>query len=70
MKLSAILHNTSVVAGFVGVLAILGAWLTQATGSALLGTSQEHLFSDATVLLLSAIWLSLGSLWHRWQETK
>jgi len=39
-------------------LSLLGAWLTQLTGQPLLGLSQSHLFSDATVLSL----LSIGAL--------
>lgn len=38
-----------------GFLSLLGAWLTQLTGQSLLGLSQTHLFSDATVLSLLAI---------------
>lgn len=36
-------------------LALLGAWYTQLVGSNLLGMSQDHLFSDATVLALLGI---------------
>lgn len=36
-------------------LSLLGAWYTQLTGSTLLGLSQSHLFSDATVLALLGI---------------
>jgi len=39
-------------------LSLLGAWLTQLTSQPLLGLSQSHLFSDATVLSL----LSIGAL--------
>lgn len=35
--------------------ALLGAWLTQLTGGALLGFTQQHLFSDAIVLALLGI---------------
>ena len=41
-----------------GFLSLLGAWLTQLTGQSLLGLSQTHLFSDATVLSL----LGIGAL--------
>jgi len=41
-----------------GFLSVLGAWLTQLTGQPLLGLSQTHLFSDATVLSL----LGIGAL--------
>ena len=43
---------------FVGFLALLGAWWTQLTGQTLWGLSQNHLFSDATVLSL----LGIGAL--------
>ena len=43
--------------GFIalGVLALLGAWITQLTGRPLLGMSQEHLFNDAIALPLLGI---------------
>lgn len=43
---------------FAGFLALLGAWYTQLTGTMILGLSQSHLFSDATVLSL----LGIGAL--------
>ena len=46
------------------LLALLGAWLTQLTGAPLLGMSQQHLFSDATVLALLGIGMFLDALWH------
>ncbi|MGI8468234.1 MAG: hypothetical protein ACR2N3_07260 [Pyrinomonadaceae bacterium] len=45
-------------------LALLGAWLTQATGGTLLGMSQQHLFNDAIVLSLFGIGMFLDALWH------
>lgn len=36
-------------------VSLLGAWYTQLSGSDLLGLSQTHLFSDATVLALLGI---------------
>jgi len=33
----------------VSFLSLIGAWFTQLTGTMLLGLSQSHLFSDATV---------------------
>ena len=41
-----------------GFLSLLGAWYTQLTGTLLLGMTQSHLFSDATVLSL----LGIGAL--------
>ena len=46
------------------LLALLGAWLTQLTGAPLLGMTQQHLFSDATVLALLGIGGFLDAFWH------
>lgn len=48
----------------VAFLALLGAWVTQLTSGRLLGMSQQHLFSDATVLALLGIGMFLDALWH------
>lgn len=65
MKWSPILHNAAVAIIAIGVLALLGAWWTQVTGSLLWGMSQQHLFSDATVLLLLGIAFQIGTILHR-----
>ncbi|MGH9966785.1 MAG: hypothetical protein ACREBG_02975 [Pyrinomonadaceae bacterium] len=44
--------------------ALVGAWNTQLTGSPLVGITQQHLFSDATVLALLGIGMFLDALWH------
>lgn len=44
----------------VGFFALLGSWWTQLTGQPLLGLSQTHLFSDATVLSLLGIGALIG----------
>ena len=49
---------------FVALLALLGAWLTQLIGGPLFGMSQQHLFSDATVLALLRIGMFLDAFWH------
>jgi len=41
--------------GWLAIVALLGAWTTQVTGQPLLGMTQEHLFSDATVFALLCI---------------
>lgn len=46
------------------ILALLGAWMTQLTGSPLLGMDQHHLFSDAIVLSVLGIAFFLDALWH------
>jgi hypothetical protein len=45
-------------------LALLGAWLTQATGGAILSFSEQHLFNDAIVLSLFGIGMFIDALWH------
>ncbi|MBI2850936.1 MAG: hypothetical protein HYX80_07865 [Chloroflexi bacterium] len=47
-----------------GGLALLGAWITQATGSSLFGMSQQHLFNDAITLTLLGIAALLDALLH------
>lgn len=45
-------------------LALLGAWITQVTGTTLLGMTQQHLFNDAIVLSLFGIGMFLDAVWH------
>ena len=60
--------NLSAIGGRVflalALLAAMGAWLTQVTGSPLLGMTQQHLFSDSTVLALFGIGWFLDALFH------
>jgi len=65
MKWSPILHNAAVVIIAAGVLALLGAWWTQLTGRPLWGMSQQHLFSDTTVLILLGMAFQVGTMLHR-----
>lgn len=44
--------------------ALVTAWLTQITGGAILGLSQQHLFSDSMALSLIAIVLFLDAAAH------
>jgi len=46
------------------LLALLGAWATQLLGDPVQGMSQQHLFSDATVLALLGIGSFLDALYH------
>lgn len=46
------------------LFALLGAWLTQVTGGAVLGFTQQHLFNDAIVLALLGIGSFLDAFWH------
>lgn len=50
--------------GLLALLALVGAWITQATGAALFGMSQEHLFNDAQVLSLFCIAGLLDGIVH------
>jgi len=68
MKWSPILHFSTCVIGTIGMLALIGAWI--AGSGTFLGMTQTHLFSDAVVLMLIAIWLGLGHISHKWQETR
>ncbi len=64
MEKSKTLTNLSIIIGLLGVLALIGAWVAGAEGT-VLGMSQQHLFWDAAVLLLVAIWLKLGAIYHK-----
>lgn len=69
MKLSKVLHVVSVMIGFLGMLALIGAWYASKQGL-VLGMDETHLFKDATVLVLIAIWLQLGTIHHMKLEEK
>jgi hypothetical protein len=69
MKISKVLHIVSVIAGFWGVLALVGAWLAGQDGT-IWGFSQQHCFYDAIVLVLIAIWLQLATMHHIMLEKK
>ena len=66
MKWAKTLHWVAMVAGLVGVLALLGAWL--AGSSTFLGMSQAHLFEDAKALFLMSIAFGVGTLIHHYEE--
>ena len=62
MKKAETLTNLSIAIGFLGVLALIAEWL------AFLGvvaTPPGFWFNNAMVLLLVAIWLKLGAIYHR-----
>ncbi|MBI2582942.1 hypothetical protein HYV98_01655 [Candidatus Azambacteria bacterium] len=64
MEKSKNLTNLSIIIGLLGVLALVGAWVAGAAGT-VLGMNQQHLYWDAAVLLLAAIWLKLGAIYHK-----
>ncbi len=69
MKISKVLHVISVLVGFFGVFMLIGAWRADFSGS-FLGMTQDHLFKDATVLILVAIWLQIATIHHMMLEKK
>ena len=68
MKWSPILHGIAAVAGVVGALALLGAWI--AGEGTFLGVNQQHLYNDAMSLLLVSIAFGIGTLIHQREEEK
>lgn len=69
MKISKVLHVVSVMSGILGVLALIGAWCASKQGL-VLGIDETHLFRDATVLVLIAIWLQVATMHHMKLEEK
>ncbi|MEK7063341.1 MAG: hypothetical protein AAB955_01455 [Patescibacteria group bacterium] len=69
MKLSKVLHLLSIIAGIAGVVALVGAYIAGPTGT-VLGFTQNHLFIDAAIRILLAIWLQLATLHHMKLEEK
>lgn len=49
---------------FLGLVALVGAWLTAVTGGTFLGLTQQHLFNDAVVLSLIGIAFFVDAYWH------
>ena len=69
MKLSKIFHVLGAIAGWVGVVALLSAWVAGENGTAF-GFRQAHLFTDATILVLIAVWMQLATTHHMKLEDK
>lgn len=49
---------------FVSFLTLFGAWITQVTGTAFLGMTQQHFFNDAMTLALLGIAAFIDGFWH------
>lgn len=64
IKWSPILHGVSAVAGVLGLISLVAAWIAGSTG-AVAGFSQAHLFTDAQTLLLASIAFGIGVLIHQ-----
>jgi hypothetical protein len=63
MKWSSILHGISATAGVLGLGALIAAWIASVNGG-FIGMTEEHLFNDATGLLLASIAFGIGTLIH------
>jgi len=68
MKWSPILHGIAAIAGIVGVLALVAAWIVRS--GTLFGLSQAHFFEDAKALLLVSIAFGIGTLVHQNEERR
>lgn len=66
MKWSGILHGIAAIAGIIGALALIAAWI--AGSGTFLGFTQEHLLEDTKSLLLVAIAFGIGTLIHQNEE--
>jgi len=66
-KWSGILHGVAMLAGVLGALALIAAWIATVTGT-LLGRAEGHWFNDATGLLLVSVAFGIGTLIHMKQE--
>ena len=66
MKWSPILHMIAAIAGVLGVLALISAWI--AGRGTFLGMTQAHLFEDTKALLLVSIAFGIGTLIHLKEE--
>ncbi|TAK58580.1 hypothetical protein EPO14_01920 [Patescibacteria group bacterium] len=69
MKISKILHVVSVIVGVAGIVALVGAYIAGPSGT-VFGLNQNHLFIDAGIRILIAIWLQLATLHHMTLEKK
>lgn len=49
---------------FLAFVALVGAWVTEVTGTERLGMNQQHLFSDATALAVLGIACFIDAYWH------
>jgi hypothetical protein len=63
MKWSSLLHAIAAIAGVVGLGALIATWIASVNGG-FMGMTEEHLFNDATGLLLASIAFGIGTLIH------
>ncbi|MCH6559621.1 hypothetical protein IH799_04615 [candidate division KSB1 bacterium] len=69
MKWSPILHGVAAISGVVGLLVLVMWWIALLREGAS-PFSAEHLYNDATALLLLSIAFGIGTLIHQNQERK
>ena len=67
MKKSSFIHGVSIVAGVLGALALLSAWVAGEGGTAF-GFSATHFYNDAIVLTLISISGGVCALYRRQLE--
>jgi len=70
MKKSSLAIGIGRIALVLSFVSLVGAWIAQLTGSSFFGESQQHLFSDATVLALIGIAGLVDGIIHQKEETK
>lgn len=58
------LTTLSIIIGILGVISLILAWAASPE-KPVLGLSETHLFYDSIALLLIAIWLKLGAIYHK-----
>ena len=59
-----ILTKLSILVGSLGVFAFVLAWIAELKGFVLYFEAR-HWYNDAMILLLIAIWLKLGAIYHK-----
>jgi hypothetical protein len=68
MKLSKLFHVLTIVIGFLGIFALIGAWIVSWRWGTIFGMDETHLFKDATVLILIAIRIQIAAIHHMMLE--
>ena len=67
MSKSHLLTKLSIFIGSLGVFALVLAWIAELKGFVLYFEAR-HWYNDAMILVLIAIWLKLGALYHQKEE--
>ena len=69
MKLSKLMHVTSVVVGFAGVIVFAGAILS-GSNSLVFGITKVDALICSAILILIAIWVQIATIHHMMLEKK